>query len=123
MDSIPVDSKLVGGEGTSLVRAQDGNTGQLLNSGDTGDDSLVLGELLSTDCKGDRKHGRHGNGDTTDQEDKNVIETTTVVVTETGIENKDFCKHENTDRNEAERTDLSENLLQVTGGIIILTNK
>ncbi|MFV0286133.1 MAG: hypothetical protein ACK5IM_07060, partial [Demequina sp.] len=38
LDVVLVDGELVGGKGTSLVRAEDGNTGKLLNGGDTSDD-------------------------------------------------------------------------------------
>ena len=39
--------------GTGLVRAEDRDTGRLLNSGDTGDDGLVVCELLSANGEGD----------------------------------------------------------------------
>jgi hypothetical protein len=77
-DGVPVDGELVGGQSTGLVRAQDGDTSQLLDSGDTGDDSFVLGELLGTDGEGDREHCGHCNRNTTDQEDKDVVEAATV---------------------------------------------
>ena len=51
-DGLVISGELVGGECTGLVRAQYGD-GSQLNGGDTGDDGLVLGELLSTDGGGD----------------------------------------------------------------------
>lgn len=123
LDELLVDGKLVGGEGTGLVGAEDGDTSQLLNSGNTGDDGLVLGELLSTDGESDGQDSGHGNGDTTNEQDEDVVETTTVGVVEGGVEDDDFEKDEDTDGDQAERTDLGENLLQVTGGIVILTDE
>ena len=52
---------------------------------DTGDDGLVLGELLGTDG-GD--HGQdigHGDGNTTDQKHQDVVETAAVAVVEAGV--------------------------------------
>jgi hypothetical protein len=69
---------------TGLVRAEDGDTSELLDGGDTGDNGLVFGELLSSDSEGDGEDGRHGNGDTTDEEDEDVVETTAVGVLEAG---------------------------------------
>ena len=87
------------------------------------DNGLVLGELLSTDGESNGKDSGHSNGDTTNEEDEDVVETTTVLVTETGIETEDLSEDENTDGNQSEGTDLSENLLQVTGGVIVLANE
>lgn len=123
LDSVTIDGELVGGKGTGLVRAQDGDTGQLLNGSDTGDNSLVLGELLGTDGEGDGQDGGHGNGDTTNQEDQDVVETATVIVTEAGVEDEDFSNDEDTDGDEAERPNLGKNLLQMTGGVIVLADE
>lgn len=84
---------------------------------------LEVGGLLGTDGEGTRKHSGQGNGDITDQEGKDVIETTTAVVKETGVEDRNVSKNEDTNENKAERTDLSGNLLQVIGGVITLTDK
>ncbi len=123
LDGIAIDGKLVGGQSTGLVRAQDGDTSKFLDSGDTGDDGLVLGELLSTDGEGDGQDSGHGNGDTTDQEDQDVVETAAVLEAEAGVEDENFRKNEDTDGDKAERTDLSENLLQVTSGVVILADE
>ncbi len=56
LDELGVDGKLVGGEGTGLVRAENVDTGELFDGSDTGNNGLVLGELLSTDGKSDGKH-------------------------------------------------------------------
>lgn len=39
------------------------------------------------------------------------------------LENDDLKNDEKTDVDQAERTDLSKNLLQVTSGVIVLANK
>lgn len=122
-DGVAVDGELVGGEGTGLVRAEDGDTSQLFDGSDTGDNGLVLGELLSTDGKGDGKDSGHGNGNTTDQEDEDVVQTATVLIAEAGIEDEDLSNDEDTDGNEAERPNLGENLLQMASGIIVLTDE
>ena len=41
-DGEAIDGEFVSGEGTGLVRAQDGDGGQLLNGSDTGDNGLLL---------------------------------------------------------------------------------
>lgn len=97
---------------SGLVRAEDGDTSKFLDGGDTGDDGLVLGELLSSDSEGDGENGRHGDGDTTDQEDEDVVETATVRVVEAGVEDDDFEDDEDSDGDQAEETDLSENGLR-----------
>lgn len=106
-----------------LVGAENGNTGQLLNGSDTSDDGLVVCELLGTDGEGDGEDGRHSNGDTTDQEDKDVVKTSSVLVPETGVEDKDLGEDEDTDGDETEGSDLGQDLLQVTGGVVILTDE
>ena len=40
----------------------------------------------------------HSNGDTTNQEDKDVVKTAAVLVAESGIQNKNFGDDENADR-------------------------
>jgi hypothetical protein len=50
-----------------------------------GDDSLVFCKLLSANRKSDGKESGHGDWDTTDEKDKNVVKPTTVLVSETGI--------------------------------------
>lgn len=123
LDILLVNSKLVGGEGTGLVGTENGDTGKLFNGSDTGNDSLVLGELLGTDGKGDGQDSRHGNGDTTNEQDKDVVKTTSVRVSEVGVENQDLEEDEDTDGAETERTDTSKDLLQVTDLVIVLTDK
>ena len=109
--------------GTGLVRVKNGDGGQLLNSGNTGDNGLVLGELLSTDGESNGKDSGHSNGDTTNEEDEDVVETTTVCVMEYRVENDNLENDEDTNGDETERTDLRENLLQVTCRVIVLTNE
>lgn len=73
LDEVLVNRELVDHESSGLVRAQDGDTSQLFNGSDTGDNGLVLGKLLGTDCEGDGQDSGHSNGDTTDQEHKDVV--------------------------------------------------
>jgi len=123
LDVLLVDSKLVGGKGTGLVGTKNGDTSELFDGSDTGDDSLVLGELLSTNGESDGQDSRHSNGDTTNQEDKNVVETTSVRVSEVGVENENLEQNENTDGDKTESTDTGENHLQVTGLVVVLTDE
>ena len=122
-DGDAIDGELVGGEGPGLVRAQDGDSSQLFDGGNTGDNGLVLGELLSANCEGDGQDGGHSNGDTTDQEDEDVVEPIAVSVVIGRVEDKDFEDDESTDGDETEGTDLGENFLQVTGGVVVLTDQ
>lgn len=103
---------------SGLVGAEDGNTSELLDGSDTGNDSLVLGELLSSDSESDGENGRHGDGDTTDQEYEDVVETATVRVVESGVKNDDFEDDEDSDGDQAEETDLSENSLKTSRRIV-----
>jgi hypothetical protein len=123
LDRVAVNRQLVGGEGTSLIRAKDGDTSQLLDGSNTSDDGLVLSELLSTDSESDRQDSGHGNGDTTDQEDKDIVKTTTVAVAEASVEDEDLSDDEDTDGDQAERADLGQDLLQVTGSVVVLTDE
>jgi len=123
LDSVAINGELVGGEGTSLVGAKDGDTSQLLNGRNTGDDGLVLGELLGTDGEGDGQDSGHGNGDTTNEEDEDVVETTAVTVAEASVKDEDLGEDEDTNGDETERSDLGENLLQVAGRIVILSDE
>lgn len=118
-----VDGELVRGQCTGLVGTQDGYTGQLFDGSDSGDDSLVLGELLSTDGQGDGQDSRHGNGDTTNEQDKDVVETSSVLVSEAGVEDEDLEQDEETDRDQTEGTDSCKNHLQVTSLVVIGTDK
>lgn len=119
LDVLLVDGKLVGSQCTGLVGTKDGDTCQFFNGSDSGNNGLVLGQLLSTDSEGDGQDGRHGNGDTTDEQDKDVVETSSVLVSETGVEDQDFEQDEDTDRNETEGTDSGEYHLQVTSLIVV----
>ncbi len=123
LDELSVNSKLVGGEGTGLVRAENVDTGELLDGSDTGNDGLVLGELLSTDGEGNGKHTGHSDGDTTDQEHKDVVDTTAVAVAEASVEDKNLENDEETDGDHAEETNAGKDLLQVTSGVIVRANK
>ena len=122
-DGGAIDGEFVGGEGSGLVRAEDGDGNQLLNGSDTGDNGLVLGKLLSVDGEGDRQNCWHGDGDATNQEDEDVVETITVSVVVSRIEDENLENDKYADGDETEGTDLGENLLQVTSGIVVLTDQ
>lgn len=123
LDILLVNGKLVGGESTGLVGTKDGDTSKLFDGSDTGNDSLVLGELLGTDGKGDGQDSRHGNGDTTNEQDKDVVKTTSVRVSEVGVENQDLEEDKDTDGDETESTDTGKDLLQVTDLVVVLTDE
>ena len=76
-----------------------------------------------TICERYGQDSGHGNRDTTDQEHQDVVETATVVVAETGVQAEDLSNDEDTDGNKAEGTDLGKDLLQVTGGVVVLTDE
>jgi len=86
-------------------------TSQLCDGGDASDrdDGLVLHKLDKT-----VGIGGHSNWDSTNQEHQGVVQSTAVLVTEASIESEDFCNNE-----EAERANLSKDLLQMTCCIII----
>ena len=75
---------------------------------------------MSADGEGDRQDGWHGDGDATDQEDEDVVETITVSVVVSGVEDGNLEKDEGTDGDETEGTNLGEDLLQMAGGAVIL---
>jgi hypothetical protein len=83
----------------------------------------VLGELLSSNGHGDGKDGRHGDGDTSDQEDEDVVQTVSVRVSEVGVEDEDLEDDEDTDGDHAEESDLGEDSLEMTGGVVVLSDK
>lgn len=118
-----VDGELVSGEHSGLVRAQNDDSGELFDRGDTDDNGLVLDELLGSNGGSDGKHSGHGGGDTIDQEDQNIVDAATVVVTETGVQAKNLNNDEDADNGEGEGTDLSENLLRVAGSVLVLTDE
>jgi hypothetical protein len=56
----------------------------------------VLGELLGTNGHGDREDSRHGNGDSTNEQDKDVVESVAVRVAEVGVKDEDLKEDEDT---------------------------
>lgn len=101
-DGVTVNGELVGGKGTRLVGAKNGDGSQFLDGGNTSNNSLVFGELLSTDGESDGQNSGHGNWNTTDQEDEDVVKTAAVLVAETCIEYENLREDENTNSDEAE---------------------
>ena len=102
LDGLPVDCELVGGERTCLVGTQDRDTRRFLDSRDVGDDSLVLGQLLGTDGELDGQDRGHGDGN------RVVVETATVRVVEGWVRDDNLEDDEQTDRDQAERSNLGE---------------
>jgi len=96
-----------------------GYTSQLFDGGDASDDGLVLHKLCGPNCKNDRQNSGHSNWDSTNHKHQGVVQSTAILVTEASIEGEDFCNNEDTDSDEAERTNLSKDLLQMTCCIII----
>lgn len=90
-----------------------------LNGNDTNVDALSLRRLPRANGKG---HG-HGNGDTADQKHQDVVEATAVYVVETSVHIEDLGNDEGIDGDQAERADLCEIVLQVTGGVVVLTSE
>lgn len=123
LDVFLVNGELVGGKGTGLVGTKNGDTGKFFNGSDSRNDGLVLGELLSTDGKSDRQDGRHGNGDTSDQKHKDVVKTSSVRVSEVGVQDENLEQDEDTNGDETESTNSGEDHLQVTCLVVVLTHK
>ncbi|KAH6896073.1 hypothetical protein BKA70DRAFT_1231982 [Coprinopsis sp. MPI-PUGE-AT-0042] len=109
---VAVDGELVGGEGTSLVRADDGDTN--LSITDAGDDSLVLGRLPLM-ASGGEDRGRANR--VADQEDKGVVQTRMVLVVEARTEDEDLGKDEHANSGKVDRSNLGENLAGTTKGV------
>lgn len=68
------ERELVGGESTSLVRAENIDTGKRLNSSELLDNSLLLSEVGSTDSEGSGGDDGKTDGDTDDEHDEGVVE-------------------------------------------------
>jgi len=76
--------------------------------------------LLGADGEGDGQDGGHGNGDTTDQEDEDVVKAISVRITVGSVEDENLENDKDTDGDETEGADLGENLLQMSGGVVVL---
>jgi hypothetical protein len=68
------DRELVGSERTSLVRAQDVDTGEGLNGSELLNDSLLLGEIGSADSEGGGGNDGKTDGDTDDEQNQSVVQ-------------------------------------------------
>lgn len=68
------DGKLVGSEGTGLVRAENVDTSEGLDGGELLDDSLLLGEVGGTDGESGGGNAGQTDGDTDDEENESVVE-------------------------------------------------
>lgn len=114
LDVGEIDGQFVKSKSSGLVRAKNGNTSQLLNSRHAGNNSFVLGKLTGTNSEGDGENSGHGNGDTTNEQDKDVVDTTAVGEAEAGVHDKDLNNNEEGNRDDTEATDATENDLQVS---------
>ena len=103
-----IDGQLIGSECTNHIRAKNGDGSQLLESSNTSDDGLVLGELLSADGEGDKQDSVHSDRNTVDEKDQGSVDATTVMVTETGVQAGGDIEDDKAEK---------PNLLQVTGVI------
>ena len=74
------DGELVGGQSTSLVRAEDIDTSKRLDSSELLDNSLTLSEVGGTDSQGGSGDDRKTDGDTNDQENQGVVQQVVVAV-------------------------------------------
>ena len=86
-----------------------------------GDGGLVLSELLRTDSEGDGQDGRHRDGDTTDEQDKDVVENIAVRVVVSRLQDENLENDEDADDDQTERADLGENHRQVASRVTVLT--
>lgn len=68
------DGKLVGGQSTSLVGAEDIDTGERLNGSELLDDGLLLSKVGSADSQGSGSDDGQTDGDTDNEQNKDVVE-------------------------------------------------
>lgn len=108
------ERELVLGEGTGLVRAKNLNTSERLNGGELLDDSLLLGEVGSTDSHGGGDDSGETNGDTDNGDGQSEAKDIDNVVGAVERRNPDDEEGED-DENQQNCTDTVENLSEVTG--------
>jgi len=114
------DGQLVGSESTGLVRAENVDTSEGLNGGELLDDSLLLGEVGSTDSEGGGGDNGQTDGDTDNEQNQGVVEQ--VVVGGLGGSNLQVteettnpgCEDPEHDENEKGGTDVVHDSLEVT---------
>jgi hypothetical protein len=114
------DGKLVGSEGTGLVRAENVDTSEGLDSSELLDDSLLLGEVGGTNSEGGGGDDGETDGNTNNEENQGVVKQVVVAVlgssdlqvteetTNPGGENPEH------DENEERGTDVVHDGLEVT---------
>ena len=107
------ERKLVLGEGTSLVRAENLDTGKRLNGRELLDDSLLLGEVGSTDSHGGGNDGGKTDGDTNDSDGKGELKNGDNADGSVERGNPDHQVGQD-DKNEEHGTNAVENLSEVT---------
>jgi hypothetical protein len=107
------ERELVLGEGSSLVRAENLDTGKRLNGGQLLDDSLLLGEVGSTDSHGGGNDSGETDGDTNDGNGKGVLEDVNDRVGAVERADPDDQEGED-DEDEQNGTDTVQNLSEVT---------
>lgn len=115
------DRKLVGGKGTGLIRAKDVNTSEGLDGGELLNNSLLLGEVGSSDGQSGGGNDWKTNWDTDNKEDKSVVKQVAGGVfwgsdVQVAVESTDPCgKDESHDENQQCGTDVVHDGLEVTG--------
>lgn len=106
--------ELVLGESTSLVRAQNLDTGKRLNGGQLLDDGLLLGEVGGTDSHGGGDDSGKTDGDTDDGDGKGELENLDDGVGAVEGADPDNQQGED-DENQQNGTDAVQDLSEMTG--------
>jgi len=83
----------------------------------------VLSELLSTGSEGDGPDGRHRDGGTTDEKDKDIVEAIAVRIVVRRVQDENLENDEDANGDQTGRADLGENRLQVASRVIILAEQ
>jgi hypothetical protein len=107
------ERELVLGEGTSLVRAENLDTGKRLDGGQLLDDGLLLGKVGGTDSHGGGNDSGKTDGDTDDGDSKGVLENQNNRVGAVERADPDDQKGED-DEDEQNSTDTVQNLSEMT---------
>merc|ERR1712159_505684 len=112
-----VQGKLVLGEGTSLVGAEDGHTSQLLDGSQAGHDGLVVSEVAGTHRHGCCGNHLHGDRDGSDQQNESLHQGSGPVSRLRSHTHDEQNHHKHDPHSHQEVGDLQQHHLQVTAGI------
>mmetsp|Transcript_6310 Transcript_6310/g.8953 ORF Transcript_6310/g.8953 Transcript_6310/m.8953 type:complete len:445 (-) Transcript_6310:582-1916(-) len=108
-----VDLELILGQSTRLVRAKNVHSRHFLNSGDPSNDSLELGQAVSTNRHGDAEYRRHGNRNTSDQKYEYIVDSPVERVLENWPHHNDDCDRENGDQANAKKANPDQDDLEM----------